>query len=374
MIKFLIEKEFKQLLRNSFLPRLILIFPCMIMILMPWAVSLEIRNINLNIVDNDHSTISRRLVGKIAASTYFRLTDVPDSYQKGLEAVEVGAADIILEIPRNFERDWTCGRGAHVLIAANAVNGTKGGLGSSYLATIVNDYATELKTQHPGYLAGSINSGQLPSMGIVTQNLFNPNLSYKLFMIPALMVMLLTMLCGFLPALNIVGEKEMGTIEQINVTPVPKFTFILAKLLPYWLIGFVVLTICFVFAWLLYGITPVGHFAVIYFFAILFVLVVSGMGLVISNHSGTMQQAMFVMWFCMLILILMSGLFTPISSMPRWAQIITDFNPLKYLMQVMRMVYLKGSGFAELLPQFGVLLLFAVFFNLWAVRSYQKSS
>lgn len=373
MIKYLIEKEFKQLLRNPFLPRLILIFPCMIMILMPWAVSMEIRNINLNIVDHDHSTISRRLIGKIATSTYFRLTGVPDSYQKGLEAVEVGSADIVLEIPRHFERDWIHGKGAHILIAANAVNGTKGGLGSSYLTAILNDYSTELRAEFPSPPEGGASWGQVPSIDIVTLNLFNPHLNYKLFIIPALMVMLLTLLCGFLPTLNIVGEKEVGTIEQINVTPVGKFTFILAKLLPYWLIGFIVLTICFGLAWLLYGILPVGHFGVVYFFALLFVLVVSGLGLVISNYSATMQQAMFVMWFCLLVLILMSGLFTPISSMPKWAQMITDVNPLTYLMQVMRMVYLKGSGFADLLPQLGVLLLFAVGLNSWAVISYRKN-
>ena len=382
MIKFLIEKEFKQLFRNSFLPRLILVFPCMIMILMPWAMNLEIRNVSLNIVDNDHSVTSRRLVDKISASTYFRLTALPDSYDEALKNVEAGDADIILEIPRDFEKDCTVGRSPHVLIAANAVNGTKGSLGGSYLSNIIQRYASEVvvlpaRGDTPGDVSGMANSqlstpNSQSSTNYTTLNLFNPNLNYKLFMVPALMVMLLTLICGFLPALNIVSEKEVGTIEQINVTPVGKFTFILAKLFPYWLIGFVVLTICFILAWLLYGILPVGHFLVIYFFAILFVLSMSGLGLVISNHSATMQQAMFVMWFCMLILILMSGLFTPISSMPEWAQAITIFNPLKYLMQVMRMVYLKGSGFTDMLPQLGALLAFVLFFNVWAVRSYRK--
>ena len=145
MIKFLIEKEFKQLLRNSFMPKLILVFPCMIMLLMPWAVNLEIKNIQLNIVDNDHSAISQRLVNKIAASTYFRLVEVPASYDEGLRNIEVGTADIVMEIPRNMERDWMNGKDSHILIAANAVNGTKGGLGSSYLSSIVNNYATELR-------------------------------------------------------------------------------------------------------------------------------------------------------------------------------------------------------------------------------------
>lgn len=374
MIKYLIEKEFKQLLRNSFLPKLIFIFPCMTMILLPWAANLEIRNIYLNIVDNDRTVTSQRLVQKIAASTYFRMTGMPDSYDQALIAVEEGTADVVLGIPRGFERDFSRGMEAatsHVLIAANTVNGTKGGLGSSYLATIINDFSAELRADtSPAAWA----SGSNARISVDIQNLFNPHLNYKLYMVPALMVMLLTLLCGFLPALNIVSEKEVGTIEQINVTPVGKFTFILAKLLPYWIVGFLVLSICFVLAWLLYGITPVGHFGVIYGAALLFVFTVSGMGLVISNYSSTMQQAMFVMWFCLLILMLMSGLFTPIGSMPGWAQGITYFNPLRYFVQVMRMVYLKGSGFADLLPQLGVLFAFASILNGWAVWSYRKRS
>ncbi len=304
MIKFLIEKEFKQLFRNSFLPKLIFIFPCMIMILMPWAANLEIKNINLNIVDNDHSVLSRRLVDKIGASTYFCLTALPDTYDEALLAIEAGSADVVLEIPRDFEKDWVKGEAPRLLVAANAVNGTKGSLGGSYLSSIISDYTRELGSESSSQgLAGK----PLPRVDITTQNLYNPTLNYKLFMIPALMVMLLTLICGFLPALNVVGEKEAGTIEQINVTPVGKFTFIAAKLIPYWLI-------------------------------------------------------------------LMSGLFTPIHSMPEWAQWITCINPLRYFVEVMRTIYLRGGGFAELLPQLGALLVFALVFNLWAVKSYKKSS
>ena len=338
MIKFLIEKEFKQLFRNSFLPKLIFIFPCMIMILMPWAANLEIKNINLNIVDNDHSVLSRRLVDKIGASTYFCLTALPDTYDEALLAIEAGSADVVLEIPRDFEKDWVKGEAPRLLVAANAVNGTKGSLGGSYLSSIISDYTRELGSESSSQgLAGK----PLPRVDITTQNLYNPTLNYKLFMIPAL---------------------------------IGKFTFIAAKLIPYWLIGFVVLTICFVLAWVLYGILPAGHFLTIYGMALFFLPVVSGFGLVISNHSTTLQQAMFVMWFFMLILILMSGLFTPIHSMPEWAQWITRINPLRYFVEVMRTIYLRGGGFAELLPQLGAVLVFALVFNLWAVKSYKKSS
>jgi len=259
-----------------------------------------------------------------------------------------------------------------VMISANAVNGIKGGLGSSYLASIIADYAAELREAY-AKSAVTVNAS-IPMFNVAALYKFNPRLDYKVFMIPALMVMLLTMIAGFLPALNIVGEKEAGTIEQINVTPVKRHIFILSKLIPYWVIGFVVLSICLGLAALVYGLYPAGSLPTIYFFASIYILIVSGFGLVVSNYSNTMQQAMFVMFFFIMIFILMSGLFTPVSSMPDWAQKITIFNPLKYLMQVMRMVYLKGSSFSEMIPQFLALSAFAVGLNVWAMVCYRKSS
>ena len=256
---------------------------------------------------------------------------------------------------------------AGLMISANAVNGMKGGLGSAYLSGIVNDFANELRMEN-----GELTMKNSQSSIVNFQFRFNPALDYKVFMIPALFVMLLTLLTGFLPALNIVGEKELGTTEQLNVTPMSKGIFILAKLIPYWIIGFVILTICMGLAALIYGLIPAGSVATIYLYAVIYILVVSGLGIVISNYSDTMQQAMFVMFFFMLIIILLSGLFTPISSMPQWAQAITAVNPLKYLMEVMRAVYLKGSSMNELLPQFFTLCGFAVAVNAWAVMSYRK--
>lgn len=362
MLKYLIEKEFKQIRRNKFLPRLILFFPTMMMIVLPWAANLDVKDIDVAIVNRDHSQLSARLAEKISASAYFNLSSVSESYNNALKTLDKGDADIILEIPEGFEKALVKEGNAKVLIAANAVNGTKAGMGSAYLVSVISDYSQELSNQ-------SVKRG----IEIVPQNRYNPSMDYKKFMVPALMVMLLTILCGFLPALNIVSEKEVGTIEQINVTPVGKFTFILAKLIPYWLIGFIVLTIAVIIGRIIYGITPQGSLFTFYLLASVFVFVVSGFGLVISNYSNTMQQAMFVMFFFMLIFILMSGLFTPVESMPRWAQIITIFNPMKYFIEIMRMVYLKGSGLEALIRQIVALLSFALLFNSWAVLSYRKS-
>jgi ABC-2 type transport system permease protein len=370
MLKYLLEKEFKQIQRNPFLPKMILFMPIMMMLVLPWAANQEIKGIQLSIVDHDHSTLSERLIHKIPSSGYFKLTDISQSNEEALKSIDSGKSDIIMEIPNHFERDLYTSSKAPIMISANAVNGMKGGLGSQYLGNILSNYSENLREE-----AGMISrQTSIPQCKIIPEYKFNPYLDYKVFMVPALMVMLLTMLAGFLPALNIVGEKEKGTIEQINVTPIPKSIFILAKLIPYWIIGFVVLTICFIIAALVYHLIPVGNLFLICIFAAVYIIVVSGMGLVISNYSDTMQQAMFVMWFFIMILILMSGLFTPISSMPDWAQKITIFNPLRYFMQVMRQIYLKGSGFLDLLPHFIALCSFALFLNLWAVLSYKKSS
>lgn len=370
MLKYLIEKEFKQIRRNAFIPKLILFMPVLMMFVMPWAANLEIRGVRLNVIDQDHSVLSGRLIRKIISSGYFELTGQSDTHPQALQNIKAGDADMVIEIRPHFERDLLKGEPVPVMISANAVNGMKAGLGSQYLTFIVNDYAAELR-QEQGLAATPHN---LPVCVISPLYRFNPHLDYKVFMIPALMVLLLTTLTGFLPALNIVGEKETGTIEQINVTPIPKKMFILAKLIPYWIIGFVVLTLCIGIAAFLYGLIPVGNIGVIYVFATVYILVVSGIGLVISNYSDTMQQAMFLMFFFMMILILLSGLFTPLSSMPDWAQKTTLFNPLRYFIQVMRQVYLKGSGFGHLLPQFFTLCIFAAVMNLWAIISYKKSS
>jgi ABC-2 type transport system permease protein len=368
MLKYLIQKEFKQIFRNSFIPKMIFGLPLMAILVFPWAANQEITNINVAVVDKDHSSYSERLTNKIAASTYFNLISVSNTYEKALNQVEDGKADMILELPLHFEKELVTQGFTNVMLAANAVNIMKGGLGSNYMSGILKDFADEIRAEH-------ISISEINSLSrIVPQNRFNPFLDYKIFMVPALVTMLLTLICGFLPALNIVSEKEIGTIEQINVTPVKKSLFIFSKLIPYWIIGLIVLSLSLGLAALVYGLIPEGNILTIYLFALIYILVVSGLGLIISNYSATMQQAMFLMFFFLIILILISGLFTPIASMPNWAQTFTLFNPLRYFIEVMRMVYLKGSSLVHLSNQLIALLSFAVVLNSWAILSYRKSS
>lgn len=360
-LRYLLEKEFKQIKRDRFLPRIIFLVPLLQLILLPFAANFEMRNINLGVIDNDHSVLSAQLTEKILSSGYFRLTDVSPSYDQAIISIESNASDLLLEIPVNFERELGREGSANVLIAANAVNGTKGGMGSSYLAQIIQDFNRE--------------NGFTPDLslgGVRYTNLFNPHLNYKNYMVPGIMVFLLTIIGGFLSALNIVSEKEKGTIEQINVTPVPKTVFLLSKLIPFWIIGFILLTIGAIVAWVVYGLVPVGNMGIIYLFAAVYLIAFTGFGLAISSISSTQQQAMFTAFFFLIIFALLSGLFTPISSMPEWAQDLTLLNPVRYFVEAMRMVYLKGSHFADLRMHFVVVCLFAVFFNALAVVSYRK--
>jgi ABC-2 type transport system permease protein len=369
MLKYLIEKEFRQIKRNPFIPKLLIAFPLLVILVFPWAANQEITNIKVDIIDRDHSAYSSRLVNKIAASKYFNLIAVSQSNEEALNNIEDEVADIILEIEPGFEKNLIRQGESSIMISVNAVNIMKGGLGSTYMGGIVKDFIDEIR----GEWIQSSGKNSLPVIQVVSQNRFNTFMDYKVYMIPALMVILMTLICGFLPALNIVSEKELGTIEQINVTPVRKFTFILAKLIPYWIIGLSVFTICLSLAALVYGLIPAGNLFTIYFSALIYILVMSGLGLVISNYSSTLQQAMFLMFFFLIILIMISGLFTPIASMPQWAQTFTRFNPLRYFIEIMRMAYLKGSNILQLSNQISVLIAFALFFNSWAVWSYKKS-
>ena len=373
-LKYLIQKEFLQIRRNSFMPRIIFIFPIMVMCVMPWVMNQEVKNIRVDVVDNDRSTLSQQLVHSIEASNYFIFNGLRPTYNAAFKDIETSKADIVLVIPRNYSHDLTLDSNPQILIAANAVNGTKGSIGLSYLSQIVNQ-SSPIKIESLS-LSGSLSTGEGEGRGRSGQvlSLYNKGQSYKVFMIPALTGILMMMLCGFLPALNIVGEKEKGTIEQINVTPVSKWSFILAKLIPYWIIGMVVLTLCLLLSWGVYGITCQGPLILIYLLALLLALFFSSLGLIISNYSDTLQQAMLVMWFFVVCLMLLSGLFTPVRSMPHWAYLTTYINPMHYFVDAIRTVFIRGGDFQSIAHQVLALVISSSVMAVWAVVSYKKNN
>lgn len=358
------------MMRNIILPIVFILLPVGMINVMPRAATQEVKNLKIGVIDNDHSTWSARLIQKLSASSYFTLTTVASSYNQGLQAMEKGDVDFIIEIEPDFERKLIRDGISQVMISANAVNGVKAGLGTSYLSQIIIDYSAGLREE----MGMGSSTVKLAHFDIEPRYMFNAELDYKAFMVPGLMAMLLILIVGFLPALNIVGEKEKGTIEQINVTPVGRIEFIFSKLIPYWCVGLIILGYAMLLARVIYGQVPVGSLAVIFLFATLFILVVSCLGLIVSNYSDTTQQAALVMFFFLVIFILLSGLITPIACMPEWAKAITRVNPLRYFIEAMRSLYLKGSTLHDLRGQFFSLTAYAVVVWIFAIVSYKKNN
>lgn len=364
ILRALLRKEVTLMRRNPLVPRIIIMMPLMVMLVVPLVANLDVKNVNVTVVDNDRSQLSRRIIADIGAADALTVAAVCDTHTEAMTTLEQGESDVIVSIPSGYSRDLISGT-MPVSVEANGVNATKGALGAQYVAQS---------------LAGTLRQWQeeagrtvvVPDVSVI--NRYNPTLNFRNYMIPALMTVLLIIICGFLPALNLVSEKETGTIEAMNVTPMCRMTFVLSKLIPFWVVGLFVVTIGMLIGWLVYGLVPQGSVGAIYLATILFSLIMSGFGVAIANRSSTMLQSIFVMFAFIMIFQLMSGLFTPISSMPQWAQCITYVIPPRYFIEIMRSVYLKGSTVAELWQPYAALLALAIILSSIAAGTYRKKS
>lgn len=364
-LKYLLRKEFIQFRRNKFLPRLLFVYPIAVMLIVPLIANMDVKGVNVAVVDKDASTLSQRVISHIRASGHFKLRLISSDYDSAFRLLEDGRVDVLVSLPEGFELSLARGVLPKVNIDANSVNATKSGMGSQYVVMTVARAISEM-AQENGIGAS------FTQRDISVRYFYNETLDYRFYMIPAFVIILVLMVCCFIPALNLVVEKEKGTIEQINVTPVTKPEFILSKLIPYWLIGLVVMTEGILTAGLAYGLWPIGNAAAIYLAAIIFVLSMSSFALIVANGSSTMQQSIFVLFFFVMIFMLMSGLLTPVASMPKWAQRITLAFPTRYFIDILRAIYLKGTSIIELKADYLALTAFALVMSLSAAVSYRK--
>ena len=371
ILLYLIKKELKQIIRNWVLPLVFVLLPIGLSNMIPRLATQEIKGLKFAVVDNDHSSFSRQLIQKIDASTYIELAYYASSYKEAMSQISSGDVDVIVEIPNGYEKDFlTNGTRPVVQVSANSVNGTKGSMASMYITQIITMYSQEI-VDAKGF---AMTSSEKLGMGtLCVKFLFNPYLDYKIFMVPAIFAMLMILIVGFLPALNIVSEKEKGTIEQINVSPISRLDFTLSKIIPYIIIGVLMVVEAILSVRALFGITCAGSITLLIGATLLFSMLISSLGLVISNYATTLQQAALTMWFFLMIFLLMSGMITPISSMPEWAQTLTIVNPMRYFIEIMRSIFIKGSTFSQLLPQFCAIMIMAICGWIWAILSYKKS-
>ena len=369
ILGYIIQKEFIQIFRNKAILFMMTLLPIIQLIVLSSAASNEVKNINVAIIDADYSEYSRLLIRKIDASNRMSIYASPFSKKDTIDLMKANKIDIILEIPIGFEKKYLRGERPKLQLSVNAINGQQATVGSGYLSHIIRGFNREILADIPKTPTNQISQA---SINVVTRNWYNPFLKYTDFMVPGILAELTVLLTMLLTAMNIVREKEIGTIEQINVTPIKKWQFIVGKMVPFLGVGLVLLTVGLLVGKLLFNIPLNGSLLLIFGYAIINLIAVLGLGLLISNFAETQQQAIFIAFFFVLIFILMCGLFTPIDSMPGWAQIATIPNPLAHFISVSRKVLMKGSGLADIRMELIYISCLAIVFNALAVWSYKK--
>ena len=363
-----LRKEFLLIFRDKMILPMMFVMPVVQLILFPFAADLDVRELKIVMVDNDHSSYSQQLVLKIASTDLFQIYAAPNSYKDALRYIGKNQADIILQIPQGFERGLTRENSSEVAIAADAVNIVKAGLGTSYLITIIQNFNQQIRLEW--------NQGVKMTAPVELEYSFwyNPFMKYRNYMVPAILVLLMTVLNGFISALNIVREKEEGTIEQINVTPLKKWQFVLGKMIPFWLIGIFVMSLGIAIMHFVYGIHIEGSLGTLYLFGMVYITGILGLGLLISTFAHTQQQSMFISFFFIMIFILLSGLFTNVESMPRWAFIFSDLLPITHFMHAVRAIVIKGSAFLDIWKDMVYIICFSIVINTLAVLNYRKTN
>jgi len=347
-LRFLLQKEFRQIFRDKTILAMMFAVPTIQLIIIPQAMNFDVKNINISIVDKDHSTYSQKLIAKVGSSGYFKIVSSDISFLQALKNIENGSADLVMELPAGFERNLVREGSQKIGISVDAINGSKASIGGAYLNSVIADFNSNLEINQ--VLVRS-NSKPYGFIDITYSNWYNILADYKFYIVPGVLVLLLTLIGGF-----------------------KKWEFILGKLIPFWIIGMIVFTVGLLVCWVVYGITAVGSLALLYSAAAIYLIALLGFGLLISTYSDSQVQAMFIAFFFILIFILMSGLFTSVESMPAWARAISNGTPVTHFIKIVRMIMLKGSNLSDIKTELGYIVVFAVVLNGWAIWNYRKTA
>lgn len=369
-IFYVIQKEFIQVRRNKIMLRMIVMIPILQMLVLVFAATYDLKNVNIFLVDKDMSSTSRELASKLEASPFFTINNTSFNPEEGEKELLHNADNMVLVIPQGFERNLIRDDKASLQLLVNAIDGQAAQLGYSYAASVIRDFNKNIIAEWKG----------LPEfdppfqINTVSRFWYNSELDYKWYMAPGVLSLLVTLIGLFLSGMSLVKEKEQGTIEQLNVTPIRKIHFLAGKLIPFIVIALFDLSFGLLIARIVFNLPIVGSLWLVFGFGILYLIGILGLGLFISTVANTQQQVMFVTFFFMMIFILMSGIFTPVESMPKWAQFIDEANPVYHFMRMMRMVILKGSGFSDLIHEFVALSILGFTFLSLAVLRYRKTA
>lgn len=374
IIQFLLQKEFLQIFRNKAMLPIIFVIPVVQLLVLSFAATYELKEANFALVDRDQSIASRELVSKLQATGYFTLQSEFSSEDEANIHLEKGEVAFIVHIPKDFQRALSSNKATSIQLVIDAVDGSLANLINSYVNSIVQDFSIQKSVNIQLIGPQKIPIPTIKKISSQAINWYNPNLDYITYMVPGILVILVSMIGLFLSGMNIVREREIGTIEQLNVTPITKFQFMIGKLVPFWVIGMFDLLLGLALARFGFQIPFLGSITTILIIAGIYLVLIQALGLFISTITDTQQQAMFIAWFIMVVFILMGGLFTPIESMPMWAQKVTLANPIAYFIKIMRLVLLKGAGWKEVYGMVIIITGMAVGLLAISVNRYKKTS
>ena len=366
ILRMLVKKEFLQIRRDGLMMRQLFLMPIIQLVVLSSAATFEVKRASMYVVDLDRTATSTGLVNRLRASGRFDLVAASPSMAVANEAMLARRAGIIVAIPADFEKDLVRRHEADVQLIFNAEDGAAAGVTHSYAAQIIAAYTREVGIE----IAPSV--GPPSVTDVRSRGWYNPQLNYRDYMVPGILVQLVTVIGTLLTAMNIVREKEIGTLDQLSVTPLHRGTFIAAKLIPLWIIALIELSLGLIVGRYLFDVPLVGQLWLVLLVAAVYLVAALGTGLLISTLVDTQQQAMFITFFMVMIYLLMSGMFTPVRSMPDWAQWIAAANPVKHVIGMMRAIMLKGATLGDVVLPLSYLAAFGAAMLSLAVRQYGR--
>ena len=367
IILILIKKEFLQVFRNPLLRSILVVAPMVQFVLFPFTADYEVKILEIGFIDHDRSTTTQKIISDYVTSPYFNSHGIIESKNEADEMMLRDKIDFIIEFPSNFEKDIIALSSPAIAITANAINSVKAGIGSGYVKRVLGDFMEEMDESISGL-------HQNDKVRIFATNIYwyNERMNYKNLIVPGILVILVTLIGAYVTALNIVREKELGTIEQINVTPIRRWQFITGKMIPFWILGMTEFILGLFLMKIIFGISVLGSIPLLLVVTSIYLLVMLGLGFFISSVSENQLQAMFIVFFLFIVFVLLSGLFTPTEGMPSWATKINYFNPLSFYMDVIKSIVLKGGGIEDIREQIIALSAMAIIIDTAAILSYRE--
>jgi len=368
-IFYLVQKEFRQIFRDFSMVRILFIVPLIQIFLLGNAITTDVKNIKIVIQDQDKTPYSREFINRFVHSRYFKIKGFEEDYTRLSSYLDSGKANLAIVIPKHFQRDIVLQKKPDIQLLVDGVDGNSAGVSLGYITDIVQQYQERLMEHSPDL---SLQVKNIRRVETEPRFWFNPNLESKLYIVPGIIALILLIITLFLTSMGIVREKEIGTLEQLMVTPIKSYQLVIGKIIPFSILGILEIMISMGFVYLIFGIGIKGSLILLLLESSIFIISTLGLGIFISTISDTQQQALFVAWFFMIFAILLSGFFIPIANMPPVIQHITRLNPLRYYIVILREIYLKGTTFKDLIPETFAMVTFSTCLFLAAVIRFRK--